>query len=338
MTQKKVFIINDTSFEAHFGCNAVMQGLKSILATNNANVVGTLPVSKNWEPEVKRIVNLKPTLIIVNGEGSIHNDSTNFRARKLLEVGRYFRDIGIPIYLINTTLENISAEGKYLLKDFTGIILRDHESKNELIDKSNLLGVVPDLAILYLYEITKNIRQPSRPNNDTFKLLVSDSWYPRLSDKVLEIIKRRKLEISLQYLKMSNAKPQIPIYIVILRKLNQLLGYPYSYIKKGSIMTNDPQNFIKALLEKDFHITGRYHGVAFSIALGIPFVALSSNTRKIENLLMFVFGKADRVCEVEQLSSCEFKRFDFTENTLIENFVTSGIKKRNDLFEVILHG
>ena len=110
-----------------------------------------------------------------------------------------------------------------------------------------------------------------------------------------------------------------------------------SNIKKHSKLTKDPNVFVQSLLNADFHISGRYHGVAFSIALGLPFLALRSNTNKIENLLDFVFGDNKRMCEINEIPSADLKIFDDEEKRLIKQFLDSGEKLQQKLFDEILN-
>jgi polysaccharide pyruvyl transferase WcaK-like protein len=59
--------------------------------------------------------------------------------------------------------------------------------------------------------------------------------------------------------------------------------------------------------------TGRFHAVVFALIAGRPFVAVRSNTAKIESLLVDVFGSACRMTDVSALPEAAYEKADFSE-------------------------
>lgn len=62
------------------------------------------------------------------------------------------------------------------------------------------------------------------------------------------------------------------------------------------------REYVDHLASYKLVVTGRYHGACFCINAGIPFVAVRSNTNKIEDLLEEALGSAERVLPLEKFA------------------------------------
>ncbi len=66
--------------------------------------------------------------------------------------------------------------------------------------------------------------------------------------------------------------------------------------------------FAQGLASLDLLLTGRYHAVCLALATRTPFMAITSNTPKIESLLRDVFGTSGRVRTTQQIGNFDLRR------------------------------
>ncbi|GGA75478.1 hypothetical protein GCM10011521_12040 [Arenimonas soli] len=80
-------------------------------------------------------------ILVVNGEGSMHHDSTSFR-KKMAEIRRAI-DTGKKVYLVNTVWQENPSEHADLLRRCERVTVRESMSQAELA----AIGVVSDVCI-----------------------------------------------------------------------------------------------------------------------------------------------------------------------------------------------
>jgi hypothetical protein len=76
----------------------------------------------------------------------------------------------------------------------------------------------------------------------------------------------------------------------------------YAFLRRGDFVAS-VQRYCETIASAHSVIAGRFHAMIFCLVAGTPFVALSSNTSKIEAVLEDVFGSARRVVPVERITS-----------------------------------
>lgn len=141
----KVVIINDTSEQSHFGCQLVMQAYRNLCDQFGMEIIYTIPGSSLWRMVEHREKLNKADLIIVNGEGSIHN---NMRV-DLFGVANHY-----PSVLINTTFQKMTEVGDSL-KNFLYISCREDMSRR-FIEKFGVESdVTPD--VIFSHKIKRTI-------------------------------------------------------------------------------------------------------------------------------------------------------------------------------------
>ena len=127
----KVAIANDTAIleskdgNTHFGCRMVMAAYHQLLAFRDIEVVGN--------PD-------KADLVLVNGEGSIHDDESI----DLLELAERW-----PCVLMNCVFQDISPAYSHLLQNFKHITVRESMSANYMETHGYKPEIVPDLIFSY---------------------------------------------------------------------------------------------------------------------------------------------------------------------------------------------
>lgn len=145
----------------HCGCKAVVDSLEE--AAKN----------RNWEI-VKS--NRPYDILIVNGEGSMHDTQRTFL--KKMSVLQKAVDNKIPAYLLNTVWQNNSNNFDHTLKNLAGITVREKLSQSELKDKHKVDStVVLDASFFsYIDETDKKINFNGKPVKTDFYFPETKSW------------------------------------------------------------------------------------------------------------------------------------------------------------------
>ena len=84
-------------------------------------------------------------------------------------------------------------------------------------------------------------------------------------------------------------------------------------------------------------VTGRFHAAVFALLAGTPFVAVASNTAKIQSLLMDATGDASRVISPAMLQQDQLavRPFSAGELGLIRDYRTMAIRSARAMFDHI---
>lgn len=248
-------IINDTRRDiGHIGCEAVMRNLVQLCAANGLRSVTFQSPSCSDSPAFKETLS-KADCLILNGEGTMHRDRPN--ALLLMRAVSIAKELGLPCYLVNS----IWQENPLLTRCvdlFDRVYVRDGRSAENLLSAGHKAKVVPDLSLYRDASFRK-------PEADASRILVVDSVVPSMD--------------------------------ILLRKTAGLLGARYARmrIQRNFIgRSRLPAVFLSALCGRPLRedelvcgvVTGRFHAVCLSMKLGLPFLAVESNTYKIQAMLL----------------------------------------------------
>ena len=280
---KKAILLNDTSNEMHHGCNLVIKSIKKLLKKNNINLIYTILSGSNWKEDFffkKKIENKEVDIIIVNGEGTIHHNQEN--GQLLVEVSKFAKENSVISVLINCTFSSNDSFYKVYLKNFSMISVRENKSKQEL----KLLGidskVVPDLSFYNDKYIT---------NNNKKNILIGDSVIPKITNYLLNFSIKNKYKfipiLTFYKIRLNKMKTFFGFFkfiiLNIILRVNQSSNYSNYYLRfYGTYFTD---SYFKIINSSKLLITGRYHSICIAIICRTPFISISSNTFKIEELL-----------------------------------------------------
>jgi len=128
----RIILINNTSLNGHFGSGLVIDTIHKKLADRGLSVGYSIMMHRDWRQEWRKISGAD--LVIVNGEGSIHDDLRP----DLLEIASKR-----PSVLINTVFQN-EPKTEHLEK-FKYISARESFSQKEMLEHGVESVVVPDL-------------------------------------------------------------------------------------------------------------------------------------------------------------------------------------------------
>lgn len=233
-------LLNDTSFENHHGCNIVIKNIKMNLKLQNIDLIYSVPIGKRWKNDsnfLKLLIDVDA--IIINGEGTIHDDSEY--AYSLLEIVNFTNK---PCFLINTTYQNNTKSFSDLVSKFKKVYVRESLSKFELEKFGIESTIVPDMTLYYM---DSNLIK-SKQNTHTY---ITDSHDIKLSEKLFYFADNNNNNNNINFLplispynKYYNIKGYIKrIKFRFLYKfgflINKLIPLKYGYKRFQNVKTED---------------------------------------------------------------------------------------------------
>lgn len=289
------------------------------------------PVGRNWVKEWSRLkAKLKDIdAVIVNGEGTIHGDDDRQNARLLVCLAgaiREYRDI--PVILINSSLYNLTGKAYRELAAYSRIYVRDTASLNSLARHAIAAAVVPDLSLTA----------------------------PRADEAPQELVKRSGILISdsvaaITSERLSEARAVRGDYSPMMRPLlrSERLRRKTNYLTSGfSSVCGKPVGsplsyiaYLQKVWKSSMLFSGRYHAVCFALRCKTPFLAISSNTPKVEWLLDDALGSRNRLVSLDHLmrlgESDLVEEFAFSPAELesLDYYLASARLRRSQMFREI---
>lgn len=279
----KVAIINDTrTADGHYGCSTVMSNLEVILKKSAVEILWTWPVGKDWREHKDYLLSLgKVDALIVNGEGTIHNSSEKRKMPESLSQLAAFakKEMGIPAYLINSTIYMNKEKLYRELLNYNKIYVRDTMSQQECLSHGVEVNYAPDLSMLFPVCENEELKRSG--------IGVTDSFFKEKTIQLKKVADRNDWDF-VPMVRRREAR-----YEGLISKFGKILNRKDKESEGLSFLSNT--EFIKWLRSKNLVVTGRYHTVTLCILTRTPFIAVESNTPKITALLKDVFGDSSRI-------------------------------------------
>lgn len=273
----RVAVFNDTRPTRHIGCALVMSELIAHLERVGIEPVWFHPVREDWHEVVDQIPSRgEIDAIIVNGEGSIHRPASRPRARYLPQLGPFAATkLGVPAFLVNSTLYEIDEESAADLATFERIYVRETDSLN-VLKRFGLAGaVVPDLTV----------QAEMAQEGERKGICATDS-------------------VLVEPNRIIKAMCQSRGYA-----LKNMVRIPKEQVFDTDQSAAHVKSFCDWLSSHELVVTGRFHTVTLCIATGTPFVAIDSNTPKITSFTRDVFGQSARVVDPNKLADLDMAQF-----------------------------
>jgi len=267
-----------------------MTNLRALLLENNMSPIYYWPVGVDWRLYRDVIISdLRDfDAIIVNGEGTVHNDNTRKRAASLLELGRFCRhELQVPCFLINATLYNISDNGMALLSQFDKIFVRDSNSQNYLSANNLSTSRTFDLSLLGFSKSNSKYRKRRKISIHS-KTLVTGSVLRDVNAQLRNLSARLNC-------KFEDIKPQTKISAKISKSLRRTLWRHKRIANTTLSYNNSHLQWLETISSHALVVCGRFHAATLCTGTLTPFIALESNTPKISCFLNDVFGNTDRL-------------------------------------------
>lgn len=273
--QRTYTLINDTSADAHIGCNAVTKSIRqgaqmrgySEAATHKA---GEIITGHDYD----RLLS-GSHLIVINGEGSMHDDSK--ACRNIAHFVSVAKEHGKRVALINTSYsDNSRTTGDLICKaDLIGF--RDSNSMREFLlhHNANQITVAGDLS---LQSFEKQELQSKKSS-----ILVTDSVTPSKTADLIAFALSRKARFAPAQDRSAAASSNNPLRILRKKHLFSVRGLIRNTRGWIDVAANTSHKHLLQIGQKaNLIITGRYHVVAYAISFQIPFLYTPSNTGKID--------------------------------------------------------
>jgi len=337
----KVVLLNDTSKKPHHGCWTVISTINKLVCQKNGKVVYSNRVGKNWQKNKNFLYSLQSAdLVIVNGEGTIHHSQQ--RGLDLVKIAKFAKErYSIKSVLINASFQDNSEEIVEYTRYFYSIYVRDSYSQFALAEHGIDSKIVPDLSFHVGYNL-------SDKSADVSAVAVTDSVFRKTSEMLCKFSRQNGYRFMpiISYPKIHTSNPvatRIKRYrYYCMRALYatlRRLGFPLRYTSlKTLYYVDEYDDYIQVLSSAGFACIGRYHALCFALKTLTPFVALKSNSHKVEGLLNDVGGLQDRIVDVNDRGEIkvEAKPFSHHEIKLITSFVESAKLKIEDMFDCIM--
>ncbi len=307
-----VFLLNDTSSTGHPGCVHVVEAIRRNLEARGVRWAGSWPVSVDCRFASLLHAGVRnASAFIVNGEGTIHHTRNRPKARKLLLYAHALRrQTGRPVFLINASLEALEPEDFELLRSFDHVFVRDRSSRHYLGLNGVASDWVPDLCLA--------AEVPTY--SDRQRILCTDSAVPSINP----LLERCSTLLQARYARM--------------RPGRWWSYWHYAFSDRSSLMAF-ASRYYEAIATAHGVVTGRFHAMLFCLLAGTPFVAITSNTRKIEAVLHDVFGSARRMVPPTSLAGARDIRipsFTSAENRLRLSYVSVARQHAQLMFDDIV--
>ena len=327
---KSVVLINDTRVDHHHGCSRVVAAINHLVEKNGMTLVAASPAHADWRNDEALARRLESaSLVIVNGEGTIHHDRP--AGRTLLAMGSHARRIGIPAVMVNCGGEANGAELTDLLSEFQCVSVRDHASARAVRKAGIECSVVPDLS-LYL----------DAPAPQALRAGVG------FTDSVL-----RDVTLALEQLRREVGGCVVPVQFsppglggkwqyfreYIGRadlghpvRLGQLLRGRLAQFRSQS---GTAEEFVTQLGALQLLVSGRFHACTLALLARTPFVAAGTNSGKIRALVEDVGLEPWRVgSPVDSQAVARARDFGWSpaERARIDAYVEAARAKADELF------
>ena len=275
MPRNSVFLLNDTSVTGHFGCIQVVETIRRSLAARGIKLGGSWPVAVDWRFASAFHAGLrKASAFIVNGEGTIHHTSKRPKARQLVQFARTIKlSSSKPVFLVNASMEKLEPSDYDDLQYFDAIFARDRRSQAYLAENGVASQWVPDLCL------AAETKRHSRPAG----LVCTDSCVSTVSP----LLESYSAALHASYAPMRPGRCSS--------------YWRYARSDRTALLMS-LQRYHETIASAHSVITGRFHAMIFCLLAATPFLAVSSNTTKIEAVLEDVFGCSERVIPVATIA------------------------------------
>lgn len=283
----------------------------------------------------KREICESADLVVINGEGALHHDRP--AVAEVIGLAKLRNAAGKTTVLLNTSWFQNAPERSRDLGAFSLVAARESVSAGKIAEDGGLVPMlVPDLAIAYAArsgvryqgggsvmvsdstkpERTKELRRVAASHGWEYLPVLAYPETPRPGEKSRKIVQRARMARCLGAL--------API----------LLGTRYHAHAVGVADTLD---YLQRLAASGGVVTGRFHTVCFALAMGVPFVAVASNTPKIEAIIRDAgLDPKKRVLPVEELRKLDGVRaYDAQESAALEEFARRAVAEVDGMWEKI---
>ncbi len=330
----KAVLLNDTSVNNHHGCKLVIENIHKYCKNAGIDIIHTIKINERWD-DAENVQKIKQAhILLVNGEGTMHHSKN--KAILLASSAIFCRDAGIMPVLFNSVYESNNEYINNAISFFKLIFVRESKSKRVISSLGFRSEIVPDMTFGTDINLTHK-----RKNH---YILITDSVDKKLSNKLFDYHKSLTGAKFITMRVKPKKKDQIKTKSLN-RYLKDILLRLFANKKTkatlnpeiDNLFINSTSDFISIIASARFVVTGRFHAICVALQTQTPFVALSSNTHKIEGLLNDV-GLSHRLIDEKELKKVELTSFmAFSKNEIesISQYCNNSKKQILEMFTTI---
>ena len=287
----------------HHGSSAVVDVIVQQFAKRGVGVVSHL----QHGIDIENLGDHGCQAVVINGEGAMHGGGKH--SHLFSRIGQQMRERDVPVFLINTVFNEETPEILARMRHFTVIYCRETQSARRLAANGVQARVCPDLT--FALELPESLAL--RPGN---RIVVLDttvrSKNRRLSQFCLENdLYFQPIRTSPRLIRASSCRNLLRIARFNATKcVGKLFPGVYNFSRYANAVASS-HAFLQRLADGTLVVVAaRFHGVCFCIKIGVPFLAISSNTPKIEGMLADA-GLGDRMLDIADLDVELIRRRSF---------------------------
>lgn len=325
-----VVVLNDTRVDRHHGCDRVMSAIESLIASSGMRLLATAAAHSDWQRNESFLAELRQSrLVIVNGEGTIHHDRA--AGLSLLRVAAFSRSLGIPSALVNCGWEGNGDVAFNSLQDFASVTARDSASAAEIDAAGIRCKYVPDLSLFLPFGqlsgpragvgFTDSVVRTSAVRLESLRRKVGGRSVPIHYSEAGAVGCYRYFR---EYVGLADVRSPVRLTGLLRARMQQF---------RSQAATSDA--YLRKLANLRVLVSGRFHACTLALLAGTPFVAVSSNSRKIECLVRDAGLDSGRVVgEPDDLPMNELNGFAWSpsEAASVADYVNTSRTKAVGLF------
>jgi hypothetical protein len=328
----KVLLLNDTDEGAtHFGCMRVMRTIRSELAKRGFDTLPSIKVGSDWKRDPHLVAQIDAAeLVVINGEGTLHHGKR--RGRWLLEAGARVKARGGRVALINALWQDNPPDWATLARDFDLLWCRDQRSASALAQATG--GEVHCLGDLSMFDAWT----PTTQHREGIMVGCS------VHGSVTQALARFAKEGGHDFIPVTTAIKTLPARLtgwrLLLRRYRQYWqNVWFQHRFPAATFLRDDMAFLSALSQHRLVVTGRFHAVCLAVLSGTPFLAVASNSWKIQALIQDIGLDPARLRSLDSLTQECLSAQDWTyteaEREAIEASLSEWREKGTALFDRI---
>jgi len=291
---RRVLLVNDTRLVGHHGSSAVVDVILHEFAERGVAVETDLQLGL----AVDAIEPGPWSAVIINGEGAMHSGQRYSHAFSRL--GERMQKQSVPVFLINTVFAEDAPEIIARMKSFTAVYCREAGSADRLRATGAVSKLCPDLT--FALRLPADLKW--QPGKCIVMLDTTVSGKNRVLHKfsIDHGITFQPIRASPRLIRAASSRNILRILRFNMTKsLGKLLRRTYAFNRYANAVT-DRLAFLRGLADGTcVVVASRFHGVCFCLKLGVPFLAIASNTPKIEGLLTDA-DLTDRLLDIGDLN------------------------------------
>lgn len=320
----RAVLMNDTRDLGHVGCRRVMRLIESQLAHRGIRVVARSRVRADWPRDRRFLGHLaRCDLVVINGEGTLHHGAPT--GKRLLDVVDHPARGSTPVVLINALYQENPADWARQLDRMSLVVARDSWSAAELgraVGRD--VGWVGDMSMTDGF-VPAGGGAPARSG-----VVVGDSVFPDVTLRLAEMAREHP---GARLLPMQDAVGRRPEDSAPFALAAWQLREWCRRIVPGAV---GDKRYLRSLAAARLHVTGRFHAACLSIVTRTPFLAVASNSWKVEALLHDFGIGTHRMVSLEAAGGllAADGRHDWTaaEADRVEAGVAECVRRAGDLF------